>query len=311
LVNTLLAGVVGAMLAVGMIFLIEYLDDTIKTPEEVMQATNLPLLGLIARIEDDAAGVPYSAREARSPTAEAFRSLRTNLQFSGVDKPLRTLLVTSPGPREGKSTVAANLGVVMAQGGHRVTLLDADMRRPRIHRLLGVQNRVGLSDLFTRSPVQINGALRPWRMEKLALLTSGGLPPNPAELLASDRMTQILDLVAGQSDFVIIDSPPAGAVTDPVVLAPHVDGVILVVEPKRTQLLSAVRVVEDLRRAGANVLGLVFNNVSIGRTGYYNGYYSGYYYQYVYTYGDDGHGKGKAKRKRTKAKTRGEALTRE
>ena len=301
-VNTLLAAVVGAMLAVGVVFLIEYLDDTIKTPDEVMRATELPLVGLISRIEDEADGEPYAARQARSPAAEAFRSLRTNLQFSGVDRPVRSLLVTSPGPQEGKSTVAANLAVVMAQGGHRVTLLDADMRRPRLHRLLGVPNRIGLSDLFTRNPLGLDGAVRAWRMENLSLLTSGGLPPNPAELLASDRMNQILEQVAKQSDFVVIDSPPAGAVTDAIVLAARVDGVLLVVEPMHTRLLSAVQVVEQLRRAGANVVGLVFNNVPLGRSGYYNGYYSGYYYQYVYPYGEDGHEGGKPRRRRVKVK---------
>ena len=302
MVNTLLAAVVGAMLAVGVVFLIEYLDDTIKTPDEVMRATQLPLVGLISRIEDEADGEPYAARQARSPAAEAFRSLRTNLQFSGVDRPVRSLLVTSPGPQEGKSTVAANLAVVMAQGGHRVTLLDADMRRPRLHRLLGVPNRIGLSDLFTRNPLDLDGAVRPCRMENLSLLTSGGVPPNPAELLASERMIQILDQVAKQTDFVVIDSPPAGAVTDAIVLAARVDGVLLVVEPKHTRLPSVVQVVEQMRRAGANVVGLVFNNVPLGRSGYYNGYYSGYYYQYVYPYGEDGPKGGKPRRRRVKVK---------
>jgi capsular exopolysaccharide synthesis family protein len=302
MVNTLLAAVVGAMLAVGVVFLIEYLDDTIKTPDEVMRATQLPLVGLISRIEDEADGEPYAARQARSPAAEAFRSLRTNLQFSGVDRPVRSLLVTSPGPQEGKSTVAANLAVVMAQGGHRVTLLDADMRRPRLHRMLGVPNRIGLSDLFTRNPLDLDGAVRPCRMENLSLLTSGGLPPNPAELLASERMIQILDQVAKQTEFVVIDSPPAGAVTDAIVLAARVDGVLLVVEPKHTRLPSVVQVVEQLRRAGANVVGLVFNNVPLGRSGYYNGYYSGYYYQYVYPYGEDGLKGGKPRRRRVKVK---------
>lgn len=302
LVNTLLAAVVGAMLAVGAVFLIEYLDDTIKTPDELMRATELPIVGLIARMDDETEGEPYAAQHPRSPAAEAFRSLRTNLQFSSVDRPLRTLLVTSSGPREGKSTVAANLAVVMAQGGHRVTLLDADLRRPRLHRLLGVPNRVGMSDLFTRNPLDFNGALRGWRMDNMALLTSGGLPPNPAELLSSERMTQILDQVVQRSDFVIIDSPPAGAVTDATLLAARVDGVLLVIEPKRTRLPSAVQVVQQLRRAGANVVGLVFNNIPLGRSGYYNGYYSGYYYQYVYPYGEDGREGRQPQRRRVRVK---------
>jgi succinoglycan biosynthesis transport protein ExoP len=177
-----------------------------------MRATGLPLLGLISRIGDEADGEPYVAHQARSPVAEAFGSLRTNLHFSAVDRPLRTLPVTSAGPQEGKSTVAINLAVVMAQGGHRVTLIDADLRRPRLHRLLGVPNRIGLSDLFTRNPLDFDGAVQACRMENVSLLASGGLPPNPA-----------------------------------------------------------VQVVEQLRRAGAKVVGLVFNSVALGRSGYYNG----------------------------------------
>jgi non-specific protein-tyrosine kinase len=296
MVNTLLAAIVGAMLAVGMVFLIEYLDDTIKTPDEAARALDLPVIGLIARIEAQTEGEPHSATEPRSPVAEAFRALRTNLQFSAVDRTLHTLLITSIGPKEGKSTVAANLATVMAQGGHRVILVDADLRRPRMHRLLGVPNRVGLSDLFVRNPLEINGAARPWRIENLSLLTSGGLPPNPAELLASEKLGMIFDEVKKKYEYVVIDSPPASVVTDATILAARVDGVILVVEPKRTRLAAAVQVVSQMRRAGANVAGLVVNNIRPGHTGYYSSYYI------KYTYEEEPLENGEIRRRRVKAK---------
>ena len=299
MVNTLLAAIVGAMLAVGVVILIEYLDDTVKTPEEVEKATGLPVIAMIARIEDHAEGDPHAAREPRSPVAEAFRALRTNLQFSSVDRSLHTLLVTSVGPKEGKSTVAANLATVMAQGGHRVVLLDADMRRPRVHRLLGVPNRIGLSDLFVRTPLEINGAVRAWRLENLSVLTSGGLPPNPAELLASERMGLILEELGKRGDYIVIDSPPASVVTDATILAARVDGVLLVIEPKRTRLASAVQVVDQMRRAGANVIGLVVNNIRPGHSGYYSTYYI------KYTYEEEPIEGGEVRRRRVKVKKQG------
>ncbi|MFQ5923774.1 MAG: polysaccharide biosynthesis tyrosine autokinase, partial [Anaerolineales bacterium] len=283
--NTALAAVVGASLAVGAVFLIEYLDDTVKTPDDVSRALDLPVIGLIAHMEEESEGNPQVAKHPRSPIAEAFRSLRTSIEFASVDRPVQTLMITSPGPEEGKSTVAVNLSIAMAQAGKNVLLFDADLRRPRIHRLLGVSNRHGLSDLFVRTPLELDGFVRSWRMDNLAVVTTGGLPPNPAELLGSQRMGQILDLVSKGADLVIMDSPPAGVVTDAAVLAAKVDAVLLVIEPKRTPIGAAIQAMEQLRRAEANVIGIVFNNVSLRGSGYYyNGYYSGYYYHYEYDY---------------------------
>jgi non-specific protein-tyrosine kinase len=287
LLNTLLAAVVGVMLAIGVVFLIEYLDNSIKTPEEARARLDLPVLGMIAKIPENSEGSPYVAENPRAPVAEAFRSLRSNISFSAIDRPIRSLLITSPGPEDGKSTVATNLAVVMAQGGRRVVLMEADMRRPRLHRMMGLPNRLGLSDLFVRPLRELGDAVQPSRFETLAVLTSGGLPPNPAELLGTERMTQILQAAAQAADIVIIDSPPMGVVTDASVLAPRVDAVLLVVEPGQTPLAAARQAVDQLRRAGANVIGLVFNNVVLKRGGYYNGYYSGHY-SYEYAYGEDG-----------------------
>lgn len=284
--NTALAAIVGASLAVGAIFLIEYLDDTIKSPEDASRSLELPIIGFIARMEEETEGDPLLVKYPRSPIAEAFRSLRTSIEFASVDHPVRTLLVTSPGPEEGKSTVATNLAIAIAQGGKKVLLFDTDLRRPRIHRMLGIPNRYGLSDLFVKTPLELDGFVRSWRMDNLAVVTSGGLPPNPAELLGSQRMGQIVELVSKRADMVIMDTPPVGVVTDAAVLAAKADAVLLVIEPKRTPMGAAMHAVQQLQRADANVIGIVFNNVSLRGSGYYyRGYYSGYYYHYAL---DDG-----------------------
>lgn len=292
LLNTVLAGVVGAMLAVGTVFLIEYLDDTVKSTEEASQVLGLPILGFFARADHTEDGKLFVASEPRSPISEAFRALRTNIQFAGVDRPIRTLLVTSPGPGEGRSTVASNLAVVIAQGGKKVVLLDADMRKPRVHRLMGLSNKVGISEFFKQPARDLRSVVQHWGDGDLDVVTSGKVPPNPAELLGSERMSQLLDMFKGKYDFVVIDSPPVGVVTDPTVLSARVDATLLVVEPKKTKLGAAIAAVEQLRRADANVIGVVFNNVQLKRAGYYTGYDSGYYYyQYAYSYVDSADGR--------------------
>jgi len=275
--NTLLTMVVGLMLAAGAIFLIEALDDTLKGPDQVTNQLGLPVLGLITR-HDIADGQPVTLSQPRSQAAEAFRSLRTNIQYASVDKPLRTLLVTSPTPAEGKSTVAVNLSVVMAQAGKRVALIDADLRRPRVHKLLAISNHSGISELFVQPKVVLNGSLQTTAVPDLIAMTSGDLPPNPAELLGSEKMGEIVRQVGEQADILVIDSPPVLAVTDSSVLAPRVDGVLLVFKPGVTHLGAAHQTVEQLQRLGANLLGVVLNEVDFKRSRYYNSHYKGYYY---------------------------------
>jgi polysaccharide biosynthesis transport protein len=287
--NTVLASVVGVMLAVGVVFLIEALDDTLRTPDDVVRHLNLPVLGVIAT-HDVVDGKPVVAYRPRSPVAEAFRSLRTNLQFAMVDRPLETILITSPSPEEGKSTVATNLALVMAQSERKVALVDADMRRPSIHRLLGLPNRFGVSSLFVMNQVQLDGALRPSEIPNMFTMTSGKTPPNPAELLGSAKMGEILDQVKSLMDVVVIDIPPVLAVTDASVLAPRIDGVLLVLKPGSTKIAAARQAVEQLRRVGAHLLGVVLNEVSLTRSRYNYQYYKGYQYYYAYPeyYASDG-----------------------
>jgi len=278
--NTILAVLIGVLLAVGGVFALEALDDTVKNPDEVSRRFGLPVLGVIAHHQSED-GAPVTINEPRSPVSEAFRSLRTNVQYASVDHPLRRILVTSPTPSEGKTTVITNLAVVMAQGGMRVTIMDADMRRPRLHRLLGATNRYGLSSLFVRPSDQINGIFQPTRQEGLQVITSGQLPPNPSELLGSQKMYDVLEHIQALADVVLIDTPPIMSVTDAVVLSPFVDGLILVVKPGKTKMTALQQTVEQLRRVNANVIGVVMNDLEFSRSRYgyyYKSYYSSYYY---------------------------------
>lgn len=283
--STALAAAIGLMLAAGIAFLVEYLDDTIKTMDDVEQALHLPVVGYIAEIQydpDSEEGI-YVTRQPRSPVSEAFRLLRTNLEFAGVDHPIRRLLVTSAGPGEGKTTVAVNLAAIIAQGGKRVTMLDADLRRPKVHRFLGLSNKVGLSDLFrgVNSNRLVSQAVDD--LQTVSVLTSGSLPPNPTELLASARMEQILEEAERDADVVVIDSPPS-MVADSQVLAGKVDGVILIIRPGHTQSDAAMAAQEMLTRAGARTIGVVLNRIPRDRAHYYGGYrhYSPYTSEYSY-----------------------------
>ena len=284
-----LGGAAGLLIMALIAFLIEYLDDTLKTPDEVVQALGLPVLGVVAR-HPTGEGGPVALQQPRAPVAEAFRSLRTNLQFSSAGRPLRTVLVTSPSPADGKSTVAANLAVVLAQSGRRVALVDADLRRPRAHQLFGLHKGEGLSGLFLQMQVYLDGKLRLERslqktgLANLWLLASGSPPPNPAELLGSETMLAVLEAVKEQAQLVVIDSPPVLAVTDAAALAPGVDGVLLVIKPGATKLAACRQAVEQLRRVGANLLGVVLNDVQLKRSAYYHYQYSDYYYAYSETY---------------------------
>ncbi len=300
--NTLLAAIVGGMLAVGGIFLGEALDDTVKGPEDITRSIDLPVLGVVAE-HPTGKGELVTVTQPRSPVAEAFRSLRTNIQFASVDRTLQTILVTSALPSEGKSTVAANLAIALAQSGKRVVLLEADLRRPSVHRYLNVPNRLGLSAMFVQPQVYLDGNLQGTRIPNLKVLTSGDLPPNPSELLGSERMYAILRQVREQADVLVLDSPPVMAVTDAVVLAPRVDGVLLVVKPGNTKLSALQTAVEQLQRVGSNVLGVVLNDVQM--KGFRYRYYSSSYYYYGYHeyYGQGGKKKEKLSARRGEKKT--------
>ncbi|MER3457471.1 MAG: protein tyrosine kinase [Chloroflexota bacterium] len=272
--NTLLAGLVGMVLAGAIAYVFEYLDDTLKSPEDISQRLGLWTLAAIGRIEGKTAQDRLVTLSApRSPIAEAYRLLRTNFQFAAVDRPLRRIVVTSPGPGDGKSTTAANLAVVFAQGGKSVILVDADLRRPQQHRIFQRTASYGLSTALVDAATPVTSFLQPTDVPGLRLLTSGPIPPNPAELLGSQRMAQLLQVLSQEAEMVILDSPPVLSVADATILANAADGVVLVADAGRTRREMARRAKESLERAGANLLGMVLNRMTRQTSGYYYYYY--------------------------------------
>jgi len=211
--------------------------------------------------------------DPRSPVAEAYRTLRTNIEFSSLDRSLHTLLVTSPSPSEGKSTTLANLAVTMAQSEKKTILVDADLRRPGLHALFGASNDAGLTTMFVDAKAMQNPPLQDVGVPNLWLLPSGPLPPNPAELLGSKRMDDALAALKARADIVLFDAPPVIAVTDAVVLGTRVDGVLLVIGAGQTKREHAKRAKELLEKVKVRVIGVVLNNVSLDSA--LGGYYSG------------------------------------
>jgi non-specific protein-tyrosine kinase len=293
--NTLLAAVIGFLLAAGIIVAREALDDTIKNPEDISRKFKLPVLGVINHhiSEKDA---PITVTDPRSPTAEAYRTLRTNVNYASVDKPIRTLMVTSSEPGEGKTTTTCNLGVVLAQNGNKVIITDCDLRHPRVHKYFGLSNRQGLSTLFAQSSELPNGISQTTAVENLTVVTTGLLPPNPAELLGSQKMQSIFTSMRTASDIILVDTPPILAVTDAAVLAPTMDGVLLVVRPGKTRASALRLTLEQFKQVNANVLGVVLNDIDLrGKPYAYRYHYYRNYSAYQEYYGHGEKEKEKAK----------------
>lgn len=281
--NTLLATVVGAMLAVGIIFLIEYMDDTVKTPEDVLHETGLSVVGAIAKIEhngDNLSERLITKNAPRDPISEAYRVLRTNLSFSTIDDTLNSMLVTSSAPSEGKSTTAANIAIVMAQTGKRVILVDADLRRPVQHKIFGISNNRGLTTAILDTGTSIKKHISTSDVENLYIMSSGSIPPNPSELLNSQRMEQLMLALQNIADFVIFDTPPVLTVTDSTILAPKVGGTLLVVDAGATRRSTLAQSYELISNSNGHIYGVVLNRLNTSRRGYSNYYYYSKQYQY-------------------------------
>ncbi len=210
----------------------------------------------------------------KSGVAEAYRSLRTNIQFYNVGERVRRILVTSAGPSEGKSTTSANLAITFAQAGNRVIIIDCDLRRPFLHRVFQVSNLIGLTNVMVGEST-LEEVLRPTEVPGLSVLTSGPIPPNPAEMLGAARMREVLEQLSDLADVIIIDSPPVIAVTDASVLAPLSDGVVLVVGSGTVNREMAQRAKAQLEAVRAKILGVVLNGVETNGSGYYYYYYYG------------------------------------
>ncbi len=290
MMNTLLAAIVGAMLGLGAAFMIEYLDDTVKTPVDVERHLGITVLTGIGKTGmNGPEKALITANDLKSPITESYRALRTNIQFSSVDKPAKVVMVTSPNPQEGKSTVAANLAVVMAQSGKKVIAIDADLRRPMLHKIFKLPNNVGLTNLLINPAGDHALALQNVAVRGLSVLTSGRTPPNPAELLGSKRMAELVQRLAQEADAIVIDTAPIMAATDAVAMAPVVDGTVLVIESGKTHIPAARQSIESLKKVGGRILGVVLNKMP--RNG------RSYYYYYYYYYAEDGEKKSRRKKK--------------
>lgn len=279
LLNALLAVLLGLGVGIGLAYVRATLEDRVATPDAVEAVSGMPTLGSIVKMHTDNSMEPIyrvaTLLYPRSVAAENFRTLRTNLEFAALDRPLKTVLVTSATPGEGKTVIAANLAVAFAQAGRQTVLVDADMRRPDVHNLLRLSNERGLSSMLRTTSENPASVLQPTEQPELQVLTTGPLPPNPAELIGSQRMRNLVDRLAKDADIVVIDSPPLNSVTDAALLASMTDGTLLVIDTRRTPT-AAVRMARDaLTRSGARILGATLNKRSIDATvgtGYYQRY---------------------------------------
>jgi capsular exopolysaccharide synthesis family protein len=293
---------------VGLALFLEYLDDTIRNAEDVENILRLPALALIPtvgglkkhrRLLPAAGGLPgrngdgnaqtelLIDTDARSPLAESYRQLRTSLLLSTAGRPPQTLLVTSSVPSEGKTTTSVNTAISLAQTGANVLIIDADMRRPRLHSTFEVENRQGLSSILSSemSEAEVLSTIQHHEASGLHLLTSGPIPPNPAELIGSEQMRRLITTLQGTFKHIVIDSPPINSFTDGVLIASMVDGVLLVVHGGRTSRSLVRRSRQLLQDVGARIFGIVLNNVELQRHDYY--YYQRYYHQSYYDKGTD------------------------
>jgi capsular exopolysaccharide synthesis family protein len=270
--NVGLAVVLGLIVGVGAAALRESLDTSVRDAEGLAAATGAPVLSAIP-FDPKADKSPLIIEgSAQSTRAEAMRQLRTNLQFINVDQPLKTLVVTSAVPGEGKSSTSINLGIAFAEAGKRVILIDADLRRPKVAEYLGLEGAIGLTNLLA-GQVQIADAVQPWGGSGMWVLPSGSVPPNPSELLASRNMTDLLAALAGGFDMVIIDTPPVLPVTDAAVMATVADGCVLVTRHGKTTTSQAAAAAASLSAVGGKLHGCVLNRAPKRDSGTYT-YYS-------------------------------------
>jgi tyrosine-protein kinase Etk/Wzc len=319
--NLLLGFIFGLGLGLGLTFLFEYIDNSVRTIEDI-EKMGVTVLGSIPMIKEEEAikrlkFLPSSRNgkngsldsedtkrlvarlithfAPKSPISEAYRTFRTNIQYTKLDNELKALLVTSPGPGEGKSTSVANLAITMAQMGSKVLLIDSDLRRPILHTIFNIDRRVGLSNVLV-GRATIEEAAQTTEIENLLVMPCGTLPPNPSELLGSSAMRATLEELKRKFDIVLFDSPPIIAVTDAAVLSSQLDGVILVIKSGQTDREAAFRAHTLLKNVKTRILGALLNGVHIESM--YGSYY--YYYHYYY-YGKDGEKKKKSRKSKTHA----------
>jgi non-specific protein-tyrosine kinase len=282
-VNIAIGLLLGLATGLGVAILRDTLDTTVKSSEDLQALTGSSALGVIAYDGQASKNPLVSQLDARAGRGEAFRALRTNLRFVDVDNPPRIVVLTSSVANEGKSTTACNLAIALASTGARVILLEGDLRRPRVADYMGVEGAVGLTDVLI-GRADLDSVLQLWGSSKLAVLTSGALPPNPSELLGSAQMGELLAALRDRADMVLVDAPPLLPVTDAAVLSRGCDGALVVVRHGKTTREQVARALGTLESVGARVLGTVLNMVPAGGSGGY-GYGYGYTGEYA-TRGD-------------------------
>jgi len=275
--SILFTGMLGMVAGIAFALLMDVLDTAIHTPDDIVQHTEVDFLGVIPLSESERTGL-LTLEAPRSPPAEAYRTLRSNINFATLDNPVRTFLVTSAGSGEGKSRVLANLGVVFAQAGQSVILIDSDLRRPNLHRLFNLDSTPGLTSVLL-GEITVQDALQQTQIEKLRVMTSGPLPPNPTELLDSRRMDDFIAEVVGHADMILFDAPPSIMLADSMVLSAKLDTTILVAESGHVTQEAFNETVQLINRARGHILGAVLNKMDISRAGYHYYYY---YYDYYY-----------------------------
>lgn len=300
--NVILGVLVGLGLGIGIAFVLEYMDSSVRTMEDVERLSltimaTIPFIkpeqtnGMFTKLRNGGSDPEVKSINERlvvhlkpkSPISEAYRTLRTNLLFTTPDRPIKVLMVTSSGPKEGKSTTVANLAITFAQMGNKTLLIDADLRRPILHKLFGLDRKTGLTNILVgRNTLEESVKALP-DLPELELLSCGVLPPNPAELLATDKMRQLLEYAKSRYAMVLIDTPPTIAVADASILSSLVDGVMLVVRSGVTEKEAVMRTHDQLTKVNAPIMGVVLNSIKVADV--YGSYY--YYYYHQYYYGSD------------------------
>lgn len=305
--NIILGIIMGLGLGIGVTFVLEYFDNSVRSIEDI-EKSGIPIIGSIPIIKVEEAtkrlrkndkhtsekrlntheaktiaGRLITRFAPKSPISEAYRSLRTNIQYAKADTKLKTIVVTSPGPQEGKSTTVANLAITIAQMGSKTLLVDTDLRRPVLHSIFNLSRAKGISNYLV-GKIELGDAIFETDMDNLYLMPCGTLPPNPSELLGSKAMKECINELKNRFDIILFDSPPIIAVTDAAILSSEVDGVILVVKAGKTDRNAVIKSYEILRNISNHTLGALLNVVDV--EGVYGSYY--YYYYHYYYYGKDG-----------------------
>jgi capsular exopolysaccharide synthesis family protein len=291
--NLLLASVVGLFLGIGLAFFFEYLDNTVKTTEDIEQFVRLPSFGMIPEISYERRkrlekGVSFPVElithgHPKSMLSEAYRNIRTSVLLSFSERPPKKIVITSPNPSEGKTTTAINTAIALSQTGALVLILDTDMRKPRIHKIFDEENSLGVSN-FLSGHAELDSIIKKTEIPNLYYIPSGPVPPNPSELIGSNLFKMMMESLGKRFDHIILDSPPVLGFADSAILSNSVDGIIMVVLSGKTPRETLQRAKESLFQVNAKILGVVINRVNIQRN--HDGYY--YYYRYHHYYGSGG-----------------------